>query len=886
MLRTTTAASPLTSSYCQQPARPPFHRAMRNIHDWVEAKTLFAHARASELMRAAVLFVIYLLLLKLCLLWVNAANAPALLWLPDGFAIGYMLLMPRRANPVLLVGVFLANFSGALLHGFPLVPSALGSAVNVAQVGASVWLMQRFTGQPVRALSLHSQPPFYIGVIIAINAMAAAAHALISQQAFGRVFLKDFVSHAIGDALGIILLTPLIVAWGMYYVALRAGVLQRPTLRWLRAAEVMFVYFGVVAAAIWVFSSDHKSLLNVQGFRPFEYFCIPFLVWAALRFDLRVVTSALVVTASIAIYYTVQGMGQFTLSGSVADAVVEVQLFLLVLSMMVLITSGLINEQRLSVAETALTRRRYDAVMRASGNVVFEINLVDRSVIWSGDTQAVLGWPVEEINTIDSWTDKVHPDDRELLYGIRRRLSRGETPSVKLEYRVAQPSGAYTKIAVSAYGATVWQAANAGAPPSIIGLAEDITAVSSMREDKRSLEIALRQAQKMETIGQMAGGIAHDFNNILAAILGYGEMAQDKLRRARDTGDMENLLSNLRRYLETIVSAGERGRALVAQILTFSRRAPENRALVSLNVLLAEIADLLRGSHEHDVVLDIESRATQTFNVLGDATALHQLIMNISTNGLQAMTARGQGRGVLSIHMAEQELAEGRVLPNGALAAGRYALLRIADEGGGIDDAVRAKMFDPFFTTKEVGQGTGLGLSLALAVARAHGGAISVESVAGEGSIFSVYLPLATVADIVDEPTQQPLVRGQGETVMLVDDETPLRELGVEILTSLGYQPVSFDSSAEAWESFQQAPGRFSAVLTDEVMPELTGTQLAERIHAADPAVPTIIITAFGGAGFELRAQRAGVNAVLSKPYRAEDIARALANALALNKRP
>jgi signal transduction histidine kinase/CheY-like chemotaxis protein/integral membrane sensor domain MASE1 len=860
---------------------------MRNVHDWINTEKPFAYTRVSDVLRAGALFIIYLLLLKLCLLWVAAAKAPALVWLPDGFAIGYMLLMPRRANFPMLLGVFFANLIGAMTNDFPISSAILGSGVNVMQVGASVWLMRHFTGQPVRALSLQSQPPFYFGVIMAINAIAAAAHAFISQEVLGRTFVKDFIAHFISDALGIVLLTPLIVAWGIYYVASRAGVLRRPPFRWLRAVEVTFVYLGVVAAAIWVFSSDHKSLLSSQGFRPFVYFCIPFLVWIALRFDLRVVTSALLVTAAIAIYYTVQGKGQFTLSGSIADAVVEVQLFLMVLSTMVLITAGLINQQRLSASETALTRRRYDAVMRASGNVVFEINLIDRSVTWSGDTQGVLGWRAEDISTIDSWTDKVHPDDREMLYGIRGRLSRGEAASVKLEYRVVQPNGEYIKIAVSAYGATVGQATNIAGQHSIIGLAEDITAVAAMSEDKRRLEIALRQAQKMETIGQMAGGIAHDFNNVLAAILGYGEMAQEKLRRARlggDVQDTENLLSNLRRYLETIVTAGERGRALVAQILTFSRRAPETKAMVSLNVLLSEIVDLLRGSHDHDVVLDIESRATRTFEVLGDATALHQLIMNIATNGLQAMSARGQGRGVLSIHLTEQEFAEGRVLPNGALAEGRYALLRIADEGGGIDDDVRAKMFDPFFTTKDVGKGTGLGLSLALAVARAHGGAISVESLPGEGSIFSVYLPLAQAGIAAREPAATPLPEGHGEVVMLVDDEAPLRELGAEILTSLGYQPMSFESSAAAWESFQQAPTRIKLVLTDEVMPELTGTQLAERIHAFDPTVPIIIITAFGGAGFELRAQRAGVSAVLSKPYRADDLARAIAAALAAAK--
>jgi CheY-like chemotaxis protein len=315
---------------------------------------------------------------------------------------------------------------------------------------------------------------------------------------------------------------------------------------------------------------------------------------------------------------------------------------------------------------------------------------------------------------------------------------------------------------------------------------------------------------------------------------------------------------------------------MVAQILTFSRRAPEKKALVSINTLLQEIALLLRGSHDHEIVLDIESLHHRSFNVLGDATALHQLVMNIATNGLQAMPTRG----VLSIHLSDVEFTEGRVLPNGALQAGRYACIKIADEGSGIDEATRAKMFDPFFTTKEVGKGTGLGLSLALAIARAHDGAIAVESTAGEGSLFTILLPIADSIMIDTAPNAAPLPQGHGELVMLVDDEEALRELGAEILTTLGYKPMVFDSSATAWETFQRSPKLYRLVLTDEVMPELTGTQLAERIHGLNPAVPILIITAYGGTGFELRAQRAGVTAILAKPYRAEDLARQIASVL------
>jgi CheY-like chemotaxis protein len=204
----------------------------------------------------------------------------------------------------------------------------------------------------------------------------------------------------------------------------------------------------------------------------------------------------------------------------------------------------------------------------------------------------------------------------------------------------------------------------------------------------------------------------------------------------------------------------------------------------------------------------------------------------------------------------------------------------VRDHGTGVDAATRERMFEPFFTTKPAGQGTGLGLSLAMSIAKAHGGGIDLESEVGEGCKFSVYLP-AVGEDDRQLLTLEDLPRGNEECILLVDDEAPLRNLAAEMLASLGYQSASYATSEEAFAAFERQPDRFDAVLSDEVMPNLSGTQLAARIHAIAPHIPVVIITGYGGPGFELRAQNAGVVQVLKKPYEKRLLAMTLADVLA-----
>jgi signal transduction histidine kinase/ActR/RegA family two-component response regulator len=376
---------------------------------------------------------------------------------------------------------------------------------------------------------------------------------------------------------------------------------------------------------------------------------------------------------------------------------------------------------------------------------------------------------------------------------------------------------------------------------------------------------ALRQAQKMEALGTLAGGIAHDFNNILGAIVGYGELAQ---QHAPEGGALQ-------RYLHNIMHAAGRARALVDRILGFSRTGLAERVPIHIESAVTETLELLRASLPPTIRLDTQFLASDAA-VIGDETRLHQVIMNLCTNSLHAMPEGG----TLSVAVEAIPLLAPRTLHAGTLAVGTYVRLTVSDTGTGIAADIVDRIFDPFFTTKPVGEGTGLGLALVHGIVADLGGAIEVQSILGKGTTVLIWLPRASVSakPPAKETREQP--RGKGEAVMIVDDEPALVALTEEMLAELGYEPVGFGSSTAALQAFQSDPGRFDAVVTDEMMPELQGTQLARAFTSVRPDLPIILTSGHGGPDLPERARLAGVSELLSKPVQKRDLALALAKAL------
>jgi len=458
-----------------------------------------------------------------------------------------------------------------------------------------------------------------------------------------------------------------------------------------------------------------------------------------------------------------------------------------------------------------------------------------------------------------AWRESVpmHPEDRPRFEAAVREHFRGIRPRFECEFRVRHANGDWHWLL--ARGRCLFDAA--GKPSRFVGSASDVTLQKQAQIDKEQLEAQLRQSQKMEAIGTLAGGIAHDFNNVLGAILGYGELA---LQHAGAD-------ANQRRYLDNVLHAAERARLLVERILGFSRSGLGDRVPVGVQSVVKETLELLEASLPAGIRIDAELTAGAAA-VMGDPTYLHQVTMNLCTNAVQAMEAGG----VVRVRLTRVELREALNLTRGALVPGSYVRLDVEDSGAGIAPAVLERIFDPFFTTKKVGDGTGLGLSVVHGIVADLGGGIEVRSTPGQGTSFAIWLPVTGEAPPPPPEPAERLPQGRGETLMIVDDERSLVALAEEIVASLGYEPIGFESSRLALAAFRSAPERFDAVLTDHTMPELNGLGLVSGIRELRPAIPVILMSGHGDVELLDRAHRAGIREVLRKPLHGRDIALAL----------
>jgi CheY-like chemotaxis protein len=325
------------------------------------------------------------------------------------------------------------------------------------------------------------------------------------------------------------------------------------------------------------------------------------------------------------------------------------------------------------------------------------------------------------------------------------------------------------------------------------------------------------------------------------------------------------------------MQAGTRGKGLVERILAFSRSGIGIRVPVPVQTVVDETLELLAGSLPPGVRLEKRLEALDT-TAHGDPTQFHQVVMNLCTNAVHAMDRRG----VLTVALERLTLNESRLLSHGTLSAGNYVRLTVSDTGSGIPPAVLERMFDPFFTTKRVGDGTGLGLALVHGIVGDFGGVIDVTTELGLGSSFSIWIPAADQSQGL-VPALVPardIPRGNGETIMIVDDEPALVALAEETLAGLGYEPVGFESSPAALQAFRAEPGRFDLVLTDETMPDLTGTELAREIRRVRADISIILMSGYSDTQLSERAQAVGVIDVLRKPLVRRDIAEPVARAL------
>jgi PAS domain S-box-containing protein len=550
------------------------------------------------------------------------------------------------------------------------------------------------------------------------------------------------------------------------------------------------------------------------------------------------------------------------------DETIRVAIRTLIVALLGFLLLALLLRQikRVASGQRALreSEERYALAMEGANEGHWDLDVTADRLFLSPQMKVLDGQSGDvPVSSGTDWMSRIdlHPEDRPLLDARLKDHFEGRVPRFECEFRVRHPDGEWHWLL--ARGRCFFDESHK--PVRFVGSAMDVSAQKRAQIEKERLESQLRQSQKMEAMGTLAGGIAHDFNNVLGAILGYGELATQQAGQN----------AALRRYLDNVMHAAERAKTLVERILGFSRSGLGDQVQVNVQSEVNETLELLAASLPIGVRLEAHLEAGNAA-VIGDPTYLHQVTMNLCTNAVQAM----EHGGVLKVAVERAQLSEPRTLARGSLLAGDYVRLTVSDTGAGISPEALERVFDPFFTTKAVNQGTGLGLSLVHGIVADLGGAIDVASKVGEGTRFEIWLPVAGDMPVdIAEPARS-LPRGKGETVMIVDDERPLVELAEEIVARLGYEPVGFVSSTLALQAFSASPERFDAVITDEMMPDLVGTELAREIRHLRPSIPILLMSGRAVAPLVERATEVGVNEVLRKPLHGRDIAESLARVL------
>ncbi len=382
-------------------------------------------------------------------------------------------------------------------------------------------------------------------------------------------------------------------------------------------------------------------------------------------------------------------------------------------------------------------------------------------------------------------------------------------------------------------------------------------------EEREQMMNELRRTKKLEAIGTLAGGIAHDFNNILAAIIGYSELAQYKIPQDNEA------LSDL----DEVLKAANRAKELVRQILTFSRQGAREQKPILLKTVVNEAVKLLRAiiPASIQIIQDIDPICDE-HTILGDPTQVHQVIMNLGTNAYQSMHFQETG-AILKIEIMYLETQEVNIIRGVMMEPGKYIEIKVSDTGQGMAPEVLERIFDPYFTTREIGQGMGLGLSVVHGIVKSHKGYITVESQIGKGSTFYIYFPCHdSHMEIEEIPVGVQLPIGN-ERILYVDDEEALVKTGKAILERFGYRVTGVSDSKEALEIFRENPDNFDLLITDMTMPGMTGARLAQELLKIKPGIPMIICTGYSDSVEEETAKSLGFREFIMKPIMSNKIA-------------
>ena len=470
--------------------------------------------------------------------------------------------------------------------------------------------------------------------------------------------------------------------------------------------------------------------------------------------------------------------------------------------------------RQLEKSEAALTEAQRIARLGS-----WELNIETNELSWSKETYRIFGFsPDEFVAAYDTFIDAVHSDDRDIVRQAFDAAAMGREPC-SIEHRIVRPDGE-TRV-VQERGEVVYD--EAGRPFHMIGTIQDIT-------ERKHLEDQLFQAQKMESVGQLAGGVAHDFNNFLMAIMSYASLIQMKLKED----------STLKNYAEQILLASRKAADLTQSLLAFSRKLIINLKPTSLNTVLERTNKFISRVIGEDIKLETRLSDSE-LNVRADSGRLDQVLLNLATNARDAMPDGGR----LTIETEPVRLDDAFIKAQGYGEPGMFALISVTDTGKGMDEKTREKIFEPFFTTKEIGKGTGLGLSVSHGIIKQHNGYINVDSEPGRGTAFKIYLPMIESGAFEDQSIETAPPVGGNETILIAEDESDVRKILKIMLEDFGYKIIEAFDGENAVKKFMLNKDEIALVILDVIMPKKNGKEAYDEINILSPEVKALFISGY-----------------------------------------
>jgi len=475
-----------------------------------------------------------------------------------------------------------------------------------------------------------------------------------------------------------------------------------------------------------------------------------------------------------------------------------------------------------------------------------------RRIYNSPSYERILGYSLADLQNSKA-SDQIHPDDLPLVMEAAAR-ARATGVGRQVEYRMRDKEGHWHVLESTASAILDEDGQHSG----LVIVNRDIT-------DRARLGEQFRQSQKMEAIGRLSGGIAHDFNNLLGIIIGYAEILQENMQEG----------SSDRECVDEIVRSGTRAASLTRQLLAFSRQQVLEPKIIDLNGAVADMERLLRRVIGEDIEL-ITSAEPNLRRIRADQSQLEQVLLNLAVNARDAMPDGGR----LTITTRNLSMSEFDVHPfSFPMKPGEYVQLTVSDTGTGMDSATLARIFEPFFTTKEKGKGTGLGLSTVYGVVKQSDGYIDTESVLNKGTKFTIYLPAAAEAPIADLPAVSTTLPSGNETILLVEDEAALRFLTRNMLEKFGYKVLEAENGLEACQLSESQAFPIDLLLTDIVMPGMSGVDLSARVQKKRPGIKVVYMSGHTGQGIGQGVLPPNSN-FLPKPFSRESLAAKISDAL------